>query len=81
MVTGLTAMVATGRMAATATVATAMGEMGTGLALAPIAEPAGSTAEVIERLPSGTDFIRVVKVKVTSPSMKATTGLTIEINR
>ena len=43
--------------------------------------PAGSTTEVIERLPSGTDFMRVVKVKVTSPSMKATTGLTIEINR
>jgi hypothetical protein len=42
---------------------------------------AGSTAEVIERLPSGTDFLRVVKVKVTSPNMKATTGLTIEINR
>ena len=43
--------------------------------------PAGSTTEVIERLPSGTDFMRVVKVKVTSPSTKATTGLTIEINR
>jgi hypothetical protein len=43
--------------------------------------PAGSTAEVIERLPSGTDFLRVVKVKVTSPNIKATTGLTIEINR
>jgi len=33
--------------------------------------PAGSTAEVIERLPSGADFMRVVKVKVTSPNMKA----------
>jgi hypothetical protein len=43
--------------------------------------PAGSTAEVIERLPSGADFMRVVEVKVTSPSMKATAGLTIEINR
>ena len=43
--------------------------------------PAGSTTEVIERLPSGADFMRVVKVKVTSPSMTATTGLTIEINR
>jgi hypothetical protein len=43
--------------------------------------PAGSTAEVIERLPSGADFMRVVKVKVTSPNMKATTGLTIEIDR
>jgi hypothetical protein len=43
--------------------------------------PAGSTAEVIERLPSDTNFMRVVKVKVTSPNMKATTGFTIEINR
>jgi hypothetical protein len=43
--------------------------------------PAGSTAEVIEWLPGGADFMRVVKVKVTSPNMKATTGLTIEINR
>ena len=43
--------------------------------------PAGSTAEVIERLSSGAEFMRVVKVKVTSPGMKATTGLTIEINR
>jgi hypothetical protein len=43
--------------------------------------PAGSTAEVIKRLPSGTDFMRVVKVKVTSSNMKATTGLTIEIDR
>jgi hypothetical protein len=43
--------------------------------------PAGSTAEVVERLPSGADFMRVVKVKVTSPNMKAATGLTIEINR
>jgi hypothetical protein len=43
--------------------------------------PAGSTAEVIERLPSGADFMRVVKAKVTSPNMKATRGFTIEINR
>jgi len=43
--------------------------------------PAGSTTEVIERLPSGTDFMRVVKAKVTSPNMKAITGFTIEINR
>ena len=43
--------------------------------------PAGSIAEVIERLPSGTDFMRVVKVEVTSSSMNATRGFTIEINR
>jgi hypothetical protein len=33
--------------------------------------PAGLTAEVIERLPGSADFMRVVKVKVTSPNMKA----------
>jgi hypothetical protein len=43
---------------------------------------AGSKAEVIERYPSGTDFMRVVKVKVTSPNKPGpVTGFTIEIDK
>ena len=37
--------------------------------------PAGSTTEVIERLPSGTDFMRVVKAKVTSPKHEGDHGI------
>jgi hypothetical protein len=40
-----------------------------------------SLSKPIERLASGADFMRVVKAKVTSPDMKATAGLTIEIKR
>jgi hypothetical protein len=43
--------------------------------------PSGSKAEVIERYPSGSDFMRVVKVRVTMPRrLGKTTGYTVELD-
>ena len=40
-----------------------------------------STAEVIERMPSGVPNVRVVKVKVTPPGRGPVTGYTFEVDR
>jgi hypothetical protein len=42
--------------------------------------PAGLAAEILERHPSGSSFMRVIKVKVTAPNRRTITGLTIEID-
>src|SRR5690242_20280224 len=44
--------------------------------------PAGARVEVIERYASGSDFMRMVKVRVTSPKLRGPTiGYTIEIDQ
>jgi hypothetical protein len=43
---------------------------------------AGSKAEIVERYPSAADYMRVVKVKVTSPRHRGpVTGYTIELDK
>ena len=40
----------------------------------------GSTAEVIERYPSGSEVLRMVKVRVTAPGRGPVTGFTVELD-
>jgi hypothetical protein len=43
--------------------------------------PAGSKVEVVERYPSGSTFMRAVKVRVTKPGRSGpTTGYTVELD-
>lgn len=41
----------------------------------------GTNLEVVERYASGSKFMRVIKVKASSPRMKPTVGYTVEIDQ
>jgi len=43
--------------------------------------PGGTKLEIIERYPSGTEGMRVIKVKASGPRVKPTVGFTIEIDK